>query len=433
MQWLEMQNVEYGACTVLCGKSREILMVDCGSINHRLRENDGELSRRFSEIALRYQPMQQRHFLLTHYHRDHMNGFLQIIRRAPDTFSRVYLPAIPVDRGGLSPLIDFALFAHVFLPAQTECAQVNTSCLYAFDRIAGTVGLDKVFLLGQEDRFPFDGITYEVLWPPRENADFPDLCRSTVDELSACLFNPYLGGRERQFAGFKDEFCKMYTRCCRDFSPRHRAPLDVCQRDVRRLQELLTILDDFSEEIRRSPAAPDIQALLSSPSARVAYSEAANAMSLVFHNRRDKQASLDDILMTGDCTPDTLARLSDQLYSDYFIVQAPHHGTASGYSPVLRDLGISHLLLSGGDYPAAGKMALEYLDFDCIRHCTNSALCPFFAASGSCCNRVRYCYDRYPAPALSLRCEAAVTPQKNTGCGIYTVGCKGTRGCFCDL
>ena len=123
MQWLEMQNVEYGTCTVLCGKSRTILMVDCGSVNHRLRGEERDMSRRFSEIAVRYHAMQQRQFLLTHYHRDHMNGFYQIVKNSPDYFDRIFLPAIPEDREGLSPLIDFALFAHVFLPIQTTCAR----------------------------------------------------------------------------------------------------------------------------------------------------------------------------------------------------------------------------------------------------------------------------------------------------------------------
>lgn len=432
MQWLEMQNVEYGTCTVLCGKSRTIFMVDCGSVNHRLRGEERDMSRRFSEIAVRYHAMQQRHFLLTHYHRDHMNGFYQIVKSFPDYFDRIYLPAIPEDREGLSPLIDFALFAHVFLPMQTTCAQVNTSCLYAFQRLSRQTGIGRLSVLGQGDSFTFDGITYDVLWPPREKADFPDLFRSTVSDMNACLANPYLTGRERDFLAFKDEFCHMYTRCCRDLSPQHRAAPDVCERDIRRLDELLSLLDDFAKEMRRSPVAPDILALLTAPSARTSYSESTNAMSLVFHNRRTKQASFDDILMTGDCTPDTLARLSDALYSDYFIVQAPHHGTSSGYSPVLRDLGIFHLLLSGGDYPAAGKFAMEYLDFDCIRHCTNTAMCPFFAASSSCCNRVRYCYDRYPNPALSLRCEAAGYSRKNAGCGVYIIDPSGVRGCFCD-
>lgn len=81
----------------------------------------------------------------------------------------------------------------------------------------------------------------------------------------------------------------------------------MCERDIRRLDELLSLLDDFAKEMRRSPVAPDILALLTAPSARTSYSESTNAMSLVFHNRRTKQASFDDILMTGDCTPDTLA------------------------------------------------------------------------------------------------------------------------------
>ena len=40
MQWLELHNVEYGECIVLGGAHHDILMVDCGSINQKIREGN---------------------------------------------------------------------------------------------------------------------------------------------------------------------------------------------------------------------------------------------------------------------------------------------------------------------------------------------------------------------------------------------------------
>lgn len=75
MDRIELHDVEYGDCTVLVGHNRSILMVDCGSVSRYARRGEEEIHRRFEAIFNRYIGAAQRQFLLTHYHRDHMNGF----------------------------------------------------------------------------------------------------------------------------------------------------------------------------------------------------------------------------------------------------------------------------------------------------------------------------------------------------------------------
>ena len=72
MLWIELNNVEYGECIVLGGRDRSILMVDCGSMNQKVRDGDTPLDVRFESIAERYEDAMDRLFLLTHYHRDHL-------------------------------------------------------------------------------------------------------------------------------------------------------------------------------------------------------------------------------------------------------------------------------------------------------------------------------------------------------------------------
>ena len=43
MDWLEMHNLEFGECTVLGSLEGNILMVDCGSMNVKIRESDMEV------------------------------------------------------------------------------------------------------------------------------------------------------------------------------------------------------------------------------------------------------------------------------------------------------------------------------------------------------------------------------------------------------
>ena len=430
MQWLEMHNMEYGECIVLGGKST-ILMVDCGTINQYIREGETPCDAYIQKIGTRYAPLQDRRFLLTHYHRDHLYGFLLLLKDRPGYFSRVYLPASPEGPNGTLPLIDFALFAHIFLTPQNGCSQVNTLAIRAFDRIGSMAGLNRVTVLGGGDCFSWDGTDYEVLWPQKEDFPFPELFLSVTEELNVLLSNPYSTGVEKDFLSYKEEFCRMYAQCCRNFSPTLRASEEKCLRDVNRLRELLEVMGGLREELNRSPAAPDIRELLEQPSTRSAYSEAANAASLVFHNRRTSPG-MNDILLTGDITPEALEQLADCLYDGYYIVKAPHHGTASGFSSLFRELAISHILISNGEYHAGGAISQEYLELEGLRHCTNPSQCKWMQTTGSCCNRLACCYEQPSGRGLAIKCPAA-GGGKDSGCGIYVLGPTGQRGCLCDV
>ena len=139
--------------------------------------------------------------------------------------------------------------------------------------------------------------------------------------------------------------------------------------------------------------------------------------------------------MTGDASPETLLELMDQLYDGYYILKAPHHGTASGYSPLFGDMSFAHILISNGEYHAGGAIAQEYIDReDSVRHCTGTGACKWFRASQGCCNRLSYCYDQKGGPGLAIKCPATgYKAGKAPGCAIQVIGPRGARGCLCDL
>ena len=68
---------------------------------------------------------------------------------------------------------------------------------------------------------------------------------------------------------------------------------------------LLLQIDELAPQLNLLPPAPDVREILNRPVVRTAYADELNAASLVFHNRRTQEASLDDILMTGDAAPET--------------------------------------------------------------------------------------------------------------------------------
>ena len=224
MDRVELHDVEYGDCTVLVGQNRQILMVDCGSVSRYARRGEEEIDRRFNEIFSRYAPAAQRQFLLTHYHRDHMSGFLKQVKKDPGYFDRVYLPALPCDKRGVNPVLEFAVFAHFFAVPQSDFAQVNTTCLRIFDALKDSVGADRIFTLGGGDIFTFDGAFYEVLSPARnEPFPFDAILTEAVENLNICLSSPFHTGRETEFLETKDAFVKLYMQCQTAFAPSDRA------------------------------------------------------------------------------------------------------------------------------------------------------------------------------------------------------------------
>ena len=57
-------------------------MVDCGSMNVKIRESDMEVTDYVeNNIVPRYFDAKERSFLLTHFHRDHMSGLRYLLKR----------------------------------------------------------------------------------------------------------------------------------------------------------------------------------------------------------------------------------------------------------------------------------------------------------------------------------------------------------------
>ena len=434
MEWLELVNMEYGECIVLGGRDRSILMVDCGSVSQKLREGDVPLEAWVETLADRYDFAMDRFFLLIHYHRDHLWGFQKLLESRLGYFTRVYLPRTPLDRNGSPQLLEFALFAYLFLPPQSDSFQVNTWCVRAFQALEKHLGADRIFTVGAGDRFHFDGVDYQVLWPRVEDYPFDPALGAALEELNVLFSSPFQPESFQRFMALKEEFLTVYRRCGEAFSVSGRELPDKRRAFVEHLNRLLGDLEDLREDLNLSSQAHDAREILQNPLYAGAYSAGVNSASVVFHNLRKGSPSEQDLLLTGDATPETLAEIADQLYDGYYILKAPHHGTASGYSNLFADMSAAHILISNGEYHAGGAIAQAYIDReDSLRHCTGTGACKWFRASQGCCNRLCTCYDQDPAPGLALKCRAAVRPTgASPGCRIRVVGPTGERGCFCD-
>ncbi len=435
MKWLELLNMEYGECVVLGGRDRSILMVDCGSVSQKLREGDTPLDAWVDTIAARYEPAMDRYFLLTHYHRDHLSGFQKLLESREGYFSRVFLPRSPRNSRGLPVLLEFALFAYLFAQPQSDAFQVNTWCVRAFRTLGERLGQDRIFTLGAGDSFHFDGVEYQVLWPQTDNYIFEPQLESALENLNVLFSSPFQPACVRRFLELKEEFLSLYGKCSDAFAVSGRALPEKRRAYLEHLNQALGELESLREELNTTPEAHDVRETLQNPLNAGAYSNAINGASVVFHNIRKGGPGEQDLLMTGDATPETMLEIMDQLYDGYFILKAPHHGTASGYSSLFRDMSAAHILISNGEYHAGGAVAQEYIDWEgSVRHCTNIGACKWFRASQGCCNRLSYCFDQNQGPGLVIKCSAAgKKPGKFPGCAIRVVGPSGERGCLCDV
>lgn len=435
MEWIELNDMEYGECVVLGGGDKTVLMVDCGSMSLKTRDGDVPMETRYEEVASRYDGAMDRFFLLTHYHRDHISGFQKLLDTRPGYFSRVFLPCAPTDSREVPLLLEFALFAHLFSLPQTDSFQVNTACVKIFRTLSDKLGADRIFTVGAGDIFRFDGVDYQVLWPKTEGYPFEPELAAACEELNVLFSSPFQPDCVKQFLELKENFLQSYVNCCEAFRASRREIPEKRRAILERLNDTLDGLEKLKDDLNLSPAAHQTREVLENPVYAQAYSNGVNAASVVFQNVRTKEAGFEDILMTGDATPETMLELTDQLYDGYFILKAPHHGTASGYSDLFTDMSAAHILISNGEYHAGGAVAQEYIDRpDSIRHCANPNACKWFQAAGACCNRLNACYDQESGFGLAIKCAAAAgQAKKDGGCHIRVTGSHGVRACFCDV
>lgn len=434
MRWLELLNMEYGECVVLGARDHSILMVDCGSVSQKLREGDVPLEAWVQTIADRYLAAPERCFLLTHFHRDHLSGFRKILESHPGYFHRVYLPRTPLNSQGTPLLLEFALFAKLFAQPQSDAFQVNTWCVDVFSALDTSLGADRIFTLGAGDVFRFDGVDYQVLWPVEEAYPFDPLLETAVEKLNILFSSPFQPPCVQRFLACKAEFLSLYVKCGEAFSVSGRALPERRRAYLEHLTQVLEELDSLRGELNLTAAAFDVREILADPLIAGAYTAGVNGASVVFHNRRQGGPSEQDILLTGDASPETLLAVMDQLHDGYFIVKAPHHGTASGYCSLFDDMSAAHILISNGEYHAGGAIAQAYIDRqDSLRHCSSPGACKWFAASQGCCNRLAYCYEQTGGPGLAIKCREGGLKTRAPGCAIRVVGPRGERGCLCDL
>ena len=298
MQWMEMHQVGFGECVVLGGRKKEILMIDCGSLQGRL--DDGTLFSDYTrQISERYGRAKQRTFLLTHFHKDHYGGLPLLLEQNPRYFGQIFLPNCPLNEKGVPLLLELAILIDCFVPKQTLTSRMNAGALRVFDKIGKLAGTEVIYTLKAGDSFVFDGVTYDVLWPPRDRYPFDPACVGVSQEINAIL-QTQSHQRIQAFLELKEELCGAYVRCMDAFAMQTDADQQERLDCIEDICLLIQDLDAMIPALHLLPVAQTIADLLCGQRCNMAYSDAVNGASLIFHNRSDGALSYDDLLMTGD-------------------------------------------------------------------------------------------------------------------------------------
>lgn len=415
MQCIEINKVSRGECIVLRGAHKEILMLDCPSVANGAPRLNGESFM----VMTRYADAAQRSFLLTHCKSEYLNGLERLLSLDSVYFDRIYLPAAPCDKHGRPLLLEFALFAFVFLNRQDDFYHENTALLKMLNRVAKKAGANLIFTLHSKACFSFDGVDYEVLWPAEERYPFSTFFVDAVEKMDICLSSPFLPEVAREFMRLKEEFCAAYLACC------SCAPLKPS--GVGRIDTVLENIKSIGPQLLMLPPAQDIIEILGRPVTREAFRHEIAAAGIIFQNIRKREASLDDILMTGAAAPESMDAIADRLHVGYYILKAPRHGAASAWSHLFGEISASHILISNS---SQSPTAAEYAELPAVKHCTDCGACAWYRNSGCSCNRIACCYELPAGPGLTIKCPCCGNSRLPPPCGIYTV--PGERSCLCD-
>ncbi len=438
MEWIELHNTAFGDCTVLGGKD-EMLMVDCGSLNAVLAQGACTFADYARGLAKRYAAVGTRYGMVTHFHKDHVNGFTFILQEDPAFFRQIYLPPAPQDTNGNPLLLEFALFVYAFVTEKSDYSELVDNMVTAFSRMGGLSGTERLAVLCRGDRFDLCGVTYEVLWPPQTEYPYTDGFCCLVEQANELLTATW-GGYAELFLRYKDAFCDGYLRCVDLFSPYSTAALEEKEAAVLALEAILREIDGLIYELNGLPAAQDVAELVGSQKARMLFGKELNGSSVIFQNRRQgglfgRRHTREDILFTGDATPQTMEEIAELLHDRYYAVKAPHHGTESHWWEGWRTMEIRHMLISNGRHSAGGLISEEYALLPAIKHCTDCERCRWYLERGKSCNRKKKCRENTHISRRVKRCPANRPEQTDPmcGCRIYTVGPFGTYACDCGI
>ncbi len=367
---IRMYNVGFGDCFLMREKSsggkEAALLVDFGS------DTPGRLSFASQDIANACMGTELS-VLLTHFHKDHINGLWETPLLNSVKLKNIYIPDIFKLRNVSGTKLDFlqlSLLSDIFSSLVVQKRPVEITLYTLLQTMMNH--RSRLCLLSRGLSFDFASQEYQVLWPSIEGIRIdPRVEESVISLLERRDLISYRN--ERVYIEPLDSFIDRLSRGYEAFAGEGN-------RDVnwQELQESFESMSDFFRDGLEG-ATEEIKEKL--PSIK----NQGNKISIVFQDRAACGAS--KLLMTGDVTAPILKKLAANRIQDgcmfrvsdrYQAIKAPHHGTSTHFVPVLPPC--ETILISNGSPDAIhrnwGKISYQYGSFygshrGCQIKCTN--------------------------------------------------------------
>jgi len=378
---IKLFNMGFGESILLSSyEDNSCFLIDCGSESP---SKDAYFQNVINEIT----SYSSKSALLTHFHEDHINGFLDISKKDPHSFDMVYIPHIfTLDHPNFT---DLEIIRYIL--ERIQCPNDRRFTLWDLLKQLVT-SRQRIELLRRGDFFNQIESEFNVLWPIADQMMPHKITNSITKKLKI--------SEEDWNAIYRlsDAINKMYLELYRSRGDVvFERNINSVESELRSTEEKLYIL--WLQQIQvnnefRSGIEQCIQSIKRN----------ANKASIVFQGGDvDKR-----ILLTGDIPSNIMDKIgrnefspSIRLHEKYYAVKAPHHGTDTHYFNFGCYAVYDVVMVSNGEtrMPKRGLVSHQYnqLSRSYAIKCTNSC-------SGRC-----DCYKCLPR----IKCS-----QPNDMCGI---------------
>ena len=362
--------------SILLSNQNECLLVDCGSESRHKEQY-------FKNVKLEVLKYSKRQAMISHFHDDHINGFMKIISDQPHIFEKVYIPHIfTMNHPNLTDmeLIKYFLERKYF-PGS------HTITLWDFLKFLCKNHQSIKLLQREKSAFEWGEDEFDVLWPIPENLVHTKLLSSVRECIDAEFLETIYELSDR----INESFI-MLDGTNGDYPQDSVIPIIA---SIERTAESYAEMQFFDSKKKQH------MRLLQS------ITKNANKASIVFQNRicynLENNACFDSVLMTGDVPNTTMKKIAEGVLSPevpmnkrYSVIKALHHGTDTHYFNFGAYVLFDKLIISNGDTGMSNRGRISR-NYNLLRRnyriiCTNNLL----NRCESCCvNPITACSKTY--------------------------------------
>ncbi|MDU6521381.1 hypothetical protein [Clostridium sp.] len=387
---VKMFNVDFGESIMISSLDNyENLLIDYGS------ETNTNISYIESQLNSIKSNGGNIDAMITHFHDDHINGFINLSRKNPSLFNKVYIPNV------FSPYLekDFNTISYVEIEVilffLIKC-KFNKGRLSLFEMLKSIIVIDgELHIVQRGDIFTFANIKYVTLWPNISEIKF--MKDFTEDDLKKFL--NIIGEDLDEPVNLSDEINKIssllsntyFSMSISDHKMEVKGNIEELEK---RIEKLSKSAEELNGKLIYKTKKDKLDKWIKKLGSNL------NKISIVFQNEIDKLDN--NILMTGDIDFCRLNWIIEnklnrdiQIHKYFNIIKAPHHGTKTHFIDNLPTS--KNIIISNGRARNSkrGKVSSSYNVYrkkGALIRCTNSIKerCEFLDSGSKCrgiCNK----------------------------------------------